>query len=172
MRRLQQGFCKWESIKTKSYSSTRHRKEKQKKQREVWFLTGKMSPRAKCSHYCSPLPHQWSQFPPAQLSEESAPTLQQLMGTGTAIPSSFLHGHLHKAEEESPAEAQVTPKHTKCLSCGNTFPVSLCPCSAHWAVIPWIIATVLSSAALDSVPHHAGWTQGWTGLASLLPVLH
>lgn len=55
MRRLQQRFCKCESIKTKSSDSTKHRKKKQKKQREVWFLTGKMCPRAKCSHYCSPL---------------------------------------------------------------------------------------------------------------------
>lgn len=35
VKRLQYGFCTWESMKTEIYSSTRHRKKKQKKHLEV-----------------------------------------------------------------------------------------------------------------------------------------
>lgn len=116
MRRLQQGFNKCQSIKTKSYSSTRHRKKKQKKQQEVWFLAGKMSPRAKGSHYCSP-------FPTAQFSEESAPPSSA--GDRYSLGVLLLHGHLHKAEEESPAEAQGTPNSPSAWAVGTL----LFPCA-------------------------------------------
>lgn len=123
------GFCKYESIKTKSYISTRHRKKKQKKQQEVWFLTGKMPPRAKCS-VTAALCHSRGISSPQHSSARNQ--LPPCSCWGQAQPlSSFLHSHLHKAEGEFPAEPQVTPKHTKCLSCGNNSPASLCPCSAH-----------------------------------------
>lgn len=168
------------------YSSTRHRKNKQKKQEEVWFLSGKTSPQSTCNIRLSdPITTALCKLHSSSLLHSSvrnpftscSSCLRHM--TGIAIMSSFLTVHLHKAKEESGLQKpRSNPEIHQVLNLWEQFPVSLCLCSAHWAVILWSISRVLSSAALCSV-HHAGWIEGWLGLtvlintfAFLLSVLH